>query len=485
MYDVIIIGAGVSGCAIARELSRYQVNACVLEKEEDVCCGTSKANSAIVHAGYDAMPGTLMAKLNVAGNERMELIAKELEVPFRRNGSLVVCLNEEDYSKLEELYQRGLANGVQGLRILNQDECKAMEPKLTDQVYAALYAPSAGLVCPFNLTIALAENSFANGVQYFFNTQVEQIEKQDEIFHIHTNQGDYTTRCIVNAAGVYADQIHNMVSKHSMSITPRRGEYCLLDKTAGNYVEHTIFSLPSKYGKGVLVAPTIHGNLLVGPTACDLIDKEDTETTKEGLEEVLEKANMTIKNFPTKQIITSFAGLRAHEEGHEFIIEEVKDCKGFFDVAGIESPGLASAPAIGVMVADLLKVKLGLQEKATFQATRKGILNPMELSMKERKELIAKNPAYGTIICRCETISEGEILDAIHRPLGAKSLDGVKRRVRAGMGRCQGGFCSPKVMELLARENHQSMYEITKSGGDSKLVYHPTKSKITSNEKDR
>lgn len=475
MYDVIIIGAGVSGCAIARELSRYQVNACVLEKEEDVCCGTSKANSAIVHAGYDAMPGTLMAKLNVAGNEQMELIAKELDVPFKRNGSLVVCLNEEDVSHLEDLYQRGVTNGVKGLRILSREECKEMEPNLSDEVYAALYAPTAGIVCPFLLTIAFAENSFVNGIQYFFYTQVEQIEKKDEVFHVHTNQGNYTAKCIVNAAGVSADTIHNMVSKESMRITPRRGEYCLLDKAVGNYVEHTIFSLPSKYGKGVLVAPTIHGNLLVGPTACDLMDKENTATTREGLEEVISKANMTIKDFPIKQIITSFAGLRAHEEGHEFIIEEIKDCSGFIDVAGIESPGLASAPAIGTMVAELLKVKLELKEKETFHATRKGIVYPMELNIMERKELIAKNPSYGTMICRCEHVSEGEILDAINRPLGAHSLDGIKRRVRAGSGRCQGGFCSPKVMELLAKEENKSMYEITKSGGGSKLVYRKTK----------
>ncbi len=469
-YDVIIIGAGVSGAASARELSRYKVKACVIEKEEDVCCGTSKANSAIVHAGYDAAEGSLMAKLNVRGNEMMEELSKELDFPFKRCGSLVICLNESDMPNLQALYERGVANGVKDLRIIGREEVLEMEPNVSDEVVAALYAPTAGIVCPFHMNIAFAENAYANGVEFRFNTEVQEIRKLEEGFELHTGKGIYTAKYVVNAAGVYADVFHNMVSEKKIHITPRRGDYCLLDKSAGKHVSRTIFALPGKYGKGILVTPTVHGNLLVGPTAIDVEDREGTNTTREGLDQVISKSGMSVKNIPMRQVITSFAGLRAHEDGHEFIIEEVEDAKGFIDCAGIESPGLSSAPAIGVMVADILKEKMGLEEKEDFIATRKGILNPEELTKEERIALIKENPAYGNIICRCEMITEGEIIDAIRRPLGARSLDGVKRRTRAGMGRCQSGFCSPRTMEILARECNMSMFDITKSGGDSRIV---------------
>lgn len=470
MYDVIIIGAGVSGAATARELSRYKVNACVIEKEEDVCCGTSKANSAIVHAGYDAATGSLMAKLNVRGNQMMEQLAKDLDFPFKKNGSLVVCLHEEDMPNLQALYDRGVANGVKDLRILNREELRAMEPNISDDAYAALYAPTAGIVCPFNLNIAMAENACVNGVEFKFDTEVTGLHPIEGGWAIETNQGTFETKYVVNAAGVYADKLHNMVSAKKIHITPRRGDYCLLDKTAGNLVSKTIFALPGKFGKGILVAPTVHGNLILGPTAIDIEDKEGTNTTREGLDQVITKCGMNVKNIPMRSVITSFAGLRAHEDGHEFLIGELEDAPGFIDCAGIESPGLTSSPAIGEMVAEILREKLNLEKKENFVATRKGVLDPDALSKEERIELIRKNPAYGNIICRCEMITEGEILDAIHRPLGAKSLDGVKRRTRAGMGRCQAGFCSPRTMEILARERHVSMFDITKSGGDSKIV---------------
>lgn len=469
-YDVMIIGGGVAGAASARELSRYKVKACVVEKEEDVCCGTSKANSAIVHAGYDAATGSLMAKLNVRGNQMMEELSKDLDFPFKKNGSLVICLSEEDMPNLQALYDRGVANGVKELRILNKEEVLEMEPNISDDVYAALYAPTAGIVCPFNLNIALAENANVNGVEFKFDTEVKGIRKIDGGYELITSKGVFTTQYVVNAAGVYADKIHNMVSANKIHITARRGDYCLLDKSAGNHVSKTIFALPGKKGKGVLVAPTVHGNLIVGPTAIDVEDKEGTNTTKEGIDQLIAKAGMNVKNLPMRSVITSFAGLRAHEDGHEFIIGEVEDAKGFIDCAGIESPGLTSCPAIGEMVADILSEKMGLEKKDDFIATRKGILDPDTLSKEERAALIKENPAYGNIICRCEMVTEGEILDAIHRPLGAKSLDGVKRRTRAGMGRCQAGFCSPRTMEILARENHMSMFDITKSGGDSKIV---------------
>ena len=476
MYDTVIIGAGVVGCAIARELSRFRVKACVVEREEDVCCGTSKANSAIVHAGYDAENGTLKARLNVEGNAMMEELSRELDFPFKRNGSLVTCTEAAGLPMLEMLKARGEKNGVKGLKILDRDEAAAMEPNLSDQVIAALYAPTGGIVCPFNMTIALAENAAVNGVEFRLNESVVSVRHfYDEAsdykgYQVETDKAVLYTKTVVNAAGVYSDVFHNMVSEKKIHITPRRGDYCLLDKTAGGHVKRTIFALPNEFGKGILVSPTAHGNLLLGPTAIDIEEKEGTNTTREGLDQVLTKAGQNVKNIPMRQVITSFAGLRAHEDGHEFIIEELEDAKGFIDCAGIESPGLTSSPAIGEMVAGILKEKLHLEEKENFIATRKGILDPNTLSKEERVKLIKEKPAYGNIICRCEMITEGEIIDAIHRPLGAKSLDGVKRRTRAGMGRCQAGFCSPRTMEILARELEIPMSEITKSGGKSRII---------------
>jgi glycerol-3-phosphate dehydrogenase len=469
-YDVVIIGAGVSGSAAARELSRYEIKACVLEKEEDVCCGTSKANSGIVHAGYDAPTGSLKAQMNLRGNELMEPLAKELDIPFIRNGSLVICRSREDLPRLEALYERGVSNGVKGLRILSREEVLEKERNISEDVYAALYAPTGGIVCPFELNIALAENANVNGVEFYFRTEVKDIERYEEGYRLITNQGVFETKYVVNAAGVYADQFHNMVSAQKISITARRGDYCLLDKSAGAHVKNTIFTLPGKFGKGILVAPTAHGNLILGPTAIDIQDKEGTNTTGEGLEQVMKNAGMNVKDLPMRQIITSFAGLRAHEDGDEFIIEEIFDAPGFIDCAGIESPGLTSCPAIGERIAGIIKEKMGLREKEDFISERKGILKPETLSREERAALIRENPAYGNIICRCEMITEGEIVEAIRRPLGAKSLDGVKRRTRAGMGRCQAGFCSPRTMEILAREQKTDIRKVTKSGGASYLV---------------
>ncbi len=478
MYDVVIIGAGVSGAVSARELSRYKLNVCVVEKEEDVCCGTSKANSAIVHAGYDAATGSLMAKLNVEGNQMMEELSKELDFHFKKNGSLVVCLHEEEMPGLKELYDRGVANGVKDLRIIDREELVKLEPNIADEAVAALYAPTGGIVCPFGMNIAFAENAATNGVEFKFDTEVTGFEKKENAWIVKTSQGDIETKYVVNAAGVYADKFHNMVSEDKIHITPRRGDYCLLDRSTEGFVTHTIFQLPSKFGKGVLVTPTVHGNTLVGPTAIDIEEKEGTNTTQEGIDELIKKAGTTVKGLPIRQVITSFAGLRAHEDGHEFQIGELKDAKGFIDCAGIESPGLTSAPAIGKMVAEILKGLTGAEEKPDFVATRKGILDPKTLSNEERAKLIKEKPAYGNIICRCEMITEGEIIDAINRPLGAKSLDGVKRRTRAGMGRCQSGFCSPRTIEILARERGVDPAEITKSGGNSRIIVGINKDRI-------
>ena len=351
----------------------------------------------------------------------MEQLSKELDFPFQRVGSLVICLREEDMDKLQVLYDRGVANGVPGLQILNREEVLEMEPNIVDNVYAALYAPSAGIVCPFGLNIAMAENACENGVEFKFDTKVQRLEKKDDIWEIHTNQGVFKTKYVVNAAGVYADKFHNMVSEKKIHITPRRGDYCLLDKTAGAHVSKTIFALPNEFGKGILVTPTAHGNLLLGPTAIDIEEKEGTNTTREGLDQVLTKAGQNVKDIPMRQVITSFAGLRAHEEGHEFIIEEVENAKGFIDCAGIESPGLTSSPAIGEMVAGILKEKLHLEEKENFIATRKGILDPNTLTKEERVTLIKKKPPNGNIICRNEMITEEKNNEPIHSQHRAKS----------------------------------------------------------------
>jgi glycerol-3-phosphate dehydrogenase len=469
-YDAAIIGGGVIGCAIARELARYDLSICVIEREEDVCSGTSKSNSAIVHAGYDAIPGSLKARFNVEGNHLMGELSEELDFSMVRNGSLVLCFSEDDVPALKELYEKGVKNGVPGLSILSGDEVRAMEPNVTDTVVAALYAPTGGIVCPFGLTIALAENACDNGVEFLFNTEIKDIEKTEKGYDLKSEEEIIHATYLINAAGVYADVFHNMVSEEKKHITVRKGDYCLLDKEAGTHVSHTIFQLPGKMGKGVLVTPTVHGNLLIGPTAINVEDKEGVGTTANELSDIMEKSAWGVKNIPLRQIITSFSGLRAHEDGDDFILGEVSDAAGFFDAAGIESPGLTSAPAIGVYIAGLVAEKAKASQKENFKSTRKGILDPQKLSFEDRAELIKKNPQYGTIICRCEGVSEGEIVDAITRTLGAVSLDGIKRRVRAGMGRCQAGFCAPKTMEILARETDRTLEDICKNRPGSNIV---------------
>ena len=469
-YDVVVIGGGVIGCAVARELSRFQLKTCVLERDEDVCSGTSKANSAIVHGGFDAEPGSLKARFNVEGNRMMGQLAEELDFDFKRNGSLVLCFAEEDRPALQKLYDKGIANGVEGMSIISGDEVRSLEPNVEDTVVAALQVPSGGIVCPFGLTIALAENACENGVEFRFFTEVQNIGKTEDGYVLETSKGQITAKYVVNAAGVYADKFHNMVSEKKIHITARKGDYCLLDKGAGGIVTRTIFQLPTKMGKGVLVTPTVHGNLLTGPTATDVEDKEKTATTAEDLDSLMGRASLSVKDIPFRQVITSFAGLRAHEDGDDFIIGEAEDAEGFFDAAGIESPGLSSAPAIGVYLAELIAEKAGAGKKADWNGKRKGIVRPELLSKEEQAELIRQNPSYGTIICRCEGVSEGEIVDAITRTLGAKSLDGVKRRVRQGMGRCQAGFCTPRTMEILSRELGIPMEEICKNAPGSEML---------------
>ena len=467
-FDVCVIGAGVVGCAAAMMLGRYELSVCTVERAEDVCSGTSKANSAIVHAGYDAKPGTLKARMNVRGAAMIRELSRTLDFSYRENGSLVLCFDEKDMPKLNELYERGIKNGVEGLRILTGEEVRRLEPAVSDKAVAALLAPTAGIVCPFGMTVAFAENAAENGVEFRRLTTVTGVERRGEGFTVKTDGGDITSRFIVNAAGVYSDVIHNMICENKLHITPRRGEYVLLDKQTGDLVSHTVFQLPGAYGKGVLVTPTVHGNLLVGPSAEDCGDPEDTETTAEGTASVKQRALLSVPSVPYNMTITGFAGLRAHEDGDDFIIGE--SAPGFFDAAGIESPGLTSAPAIGEYIAELIAKKADARPRENAVTERRGIPRVSELPAEERSRLIKEDPAYGVIVCRCENVSEGEIVAAIRRNPGAVSLDGVKRRVRQGMGRCQAGFCTPAAAAILSRELGITMEEVRKNIPGSELI---------------
>ena len=477
MKDVIIIGGGVVGCSVARELSRFDADILLLERGNDVSVGTSKANSGIVHGGYDAKPGTLKAKFNVAGNAMFDALARELDFPFKRNGSMVLCFDKADIGKLLELKEQGVKNGVQGLYVLEGYEAvKAMEPYVSENVVAALVVPNGGIVSPYEMTIAYAENAAANGVEFRFGSEVTAIDRIDGGLQVTCADG-FTAQAkyVVNAAGVYADVINNMISPDKMHITARKGDYELLDKTCGYMASHTLFQMPTKMGKGVLVTPTCHGNILVGPTATDVTDKDDVATTPEELASAFDRALLTMPSLNRRNIITQFGGLRAHLDTDDFVIGESAAVKGLYNVAGIESPGLSSAPAIAVHVAEEIAQKLSLGKNANFVAERKGIPHFATLSDEERQKLVAENPLYGRIVCRCETVTEGEIVEAIRRKPGAVDMDGVKRRTRQGMGRCQAGFCTPRVMEILSRELGVPMTEVTKRGGNSQFVIGRTK----------
>ncbi len=470
MYDIVIIGAGVVGCAIAREVSRFSLSTLVLEKGSDVCMGSSKANSAIVHAGFDAKPGTLKGKLNAPANTLFDKLSKELDFHFKRNGSLVLCFDEKDMGGLTELYDKGIANGVPDMKILTGDQVREMEPQVTDSVVAALYAPTGGIVCPFSMTIAFAENACTNGVKFKFNSEVTGITRISEGYRVETPSESYDTRLIINAAGLYSDKMNSFVSKKIFKITPRRGEYHLFDKYVGNIAKATLFQLPTKLGKGILVSPTVDGNLIVGPNAVNIEDKEDKSTTREGLDEIVAKALLSVRQLPMGSIITSFTGLRSVGDRDDFIIGEAEDAPGFINAAAIESPGLTSSPLIGEMVRDIVKEKLHPKMNPSFNPIRKGIRRFSDMSIDEKRAMLKEHPEYGRIVCRCESVTEGEILDAIRRPLGATNLDGIKRRTRAGAGRCQQGFCISRVMELLQSELGLSYLAITKFGGDSRIL---------------
>lgn len=451
MYDVLIVGCGVIGAATAFELSKYRLNVGILERENDVATGTTKANSAILHAGYDPIPGTLMARLNVRGSLLAKELCRKLEVPYRQCGSLVLAFSEEEVPTLEGLLDRGKQNGVPGLKLLSGEEARALEPNLSGDVVAALHAPSAAICSPWELCLALAETAVKNGAALHLETALTGLEREKDHWLVHTSRGDLRARFVVNAAGVDADTVHDLAVPHSFDIRPSRGEYFLLDKSEGDRVGHIVFQCPRKEGKGVLVAPTVHGNLIVGPNA-EPAGRHDLATTAAGLDFVGRTAHKSVPSIDLSQSIRNFSGIRAHARDREdFILEQA--APGFIDLAGICSPGLSAAPAIGEYAAELLaQAGLALNPKEQFICQRHRTCFKA-LSPADRQALVARNPAFGRVICRCETVTEGEILEAIHTStIPPRSVDAVKRRVGAGMGRCQGGFCAPRVVELLARE---------------------------------
>ncbi|GFR34831.1 NAD(P)/FAD-dependent oxidoreductase [Thermobrachium celere] len=474
MYDVAVIGAGIVGTSIARELSRYDLSVVVIEKSSDIANGSTKANSGIVHAGYDAKEGTLKAKFNVLGSEMYEGICKELDVPYKRNGSLVLAFNDDDLRHIEILYKRGLTNGVRELEIIDKNKVLSLEPNIQDDVVGALYAKTGAIVSPFELAIALAENANQNGVEFMLSTEVIKVYKEKDVFIIETSKGVVQSRYLVNAAGLFADDINDMLGGERFRIIPRRGEYCLFDKAVGGIVTRTIFQTPTNKGKGILVSPTVHGNLFVGPNAVEMDRKDDVSTTRKGLDEVLRGGSRSVKGLNPRDIITSFTGIRATPDTGDFVINI--PTKNAVNAAGIESPGLTASVAIAPYVVSLLEEQgLRLIKKENFIATRQNTKLFINMSEDEKKEVLNKNPMYGRIICRCEHITEGDIVSAIRRPLGARSVDGVKRRVRAGMGRCQGGFCMPRVVEILARELNIPLTEVKKSDEGSFILTGKTK----------
>ncbi len=473
MLDVAIIGGGVIGCATAFTLSKYHLNVALLEKENDIAVGATRANSAIIHAGYDPEPGTLMATLNVKGNAMTPKLCEDLQVAFKPVGSLVLAFSDDEMDHVKKLYDRGNLNGVPGLEIWDTAQVKAAEPHVTDAVKGALYAPSAGIICPWDFALAMAEVAAVNGVEVHLNSGVTAIEKRGDHYHIVTESGEYDARYVVNAAGVHSDTIHNLVATPTFTVTPNRGDYYLMDKSEGNMANHVLFQCPTAAGKGVLVSPTVDGNLIIGPSAIACDNSEKVGTTAPSLDSVRTAAAITMPGLNYRQNIRTFAGMRANTDRDDFIIEEA--APRFIDLAGIKSPGLSSAAAIGEYCLELLE-KSGLEatEKANAVTTRQKV-KFRHLTAQQKAEAIKENPLYGRVICRCETITEGEIVDALHSPIPPTTVDGIKRRCGAGMGRCQGGFCGPRVVEIIARERGISPMDVKKDVADSHILVSRTK----------
>ena len=475
MFDVTIIGCGVIGASVAYSLSKYDLKVLVLERENDVAMGTTKANSAIVHAGYDPEPGTLMAKLNVRGSEMMEDLCKELSVKYNRIGSFVLAFDEENLAHLQKLYNNGVENGVPGMKMLSAEETHAMEPNLAENVCGALYAPSAAVIDPWGLCIAEAEVAVRNGVELKLNSAVTGMENKGDHVVLHTASGDYETRYIVNCAGGWSHEMSAMLGAQEWESYPSRGEYYLLDKSSGDIVNHVIFQCPSAVGKGVLVSPTVHGNLIVGPNAQNVAEPGDKATTLAGLDEVALVSRKSVPGVDLRQSIRNFAGVRANTSEVDFIIRPSANCERMLHVAGIKSPGLSAAPAIGEYAVELLgEMGVELTAKEGWDGKREQI-RFKELSIEEKAAVIAKDPRYGRVICRCETITEGEIVAAIHSPIVPCSVDAIKRRAGAGMGRCQGGFCGPRVLDILSRELGCDPMQIPQDGAGTELLTGVTK----------
>jgi glycerol-3-phosphate dehydrogenase len=461
MFDVAVIGAGVVGSAIARELSKYNLRLCLIEKEEDVTAGASKANSGIVHGGYAAKHGTLKGELCIKGNQMYEQLNKELNFGFRRTGALVIGFNNEDEIKIKELYGNGLKNGCDDLEIIYKDRIREIEPHINGEVEFALYAKSVGVTSPYELTIALAENAVSNGVELKLETEVLSIDKREDCFIINTDKGYIESRYIVNAAGLYSDKVSNMVGEDNFKILPRRGQYILLGKDQGHLVNTVVFQVPTEKGKGILVTTTYHGNFMIGPNAEEVGDKDDVATTMESLEVVIETARKSIRNFDIRRALTTFSGVRAVSSTGDFILEESK-VKGFINAAGIDSPGLTSAPAIAVKVTEILKASgLDLIDNPRFNPYRKPLIIPKDKSFDGK---VDHEDPEKNIICRCEKVTEAEIVEAMRRGIPVKSIDAVKRRVRAGMGNCQGSFCRSRVAAIIARELGITIEEVSVRG---------------------
>lgn len=473
MYDVAIIGSGITGSACAYFLSKYRLKIAIIEKNNDVCCGTTKANSAIIHAGYDPHPETLMAKLNVKGSAMAKEICAKLDVPYNQIGSLVVAFSEEETKTVEELFERGNANGVPDLKILNREELKEAEPMISDEALCALYAPSAAIVNPWEYGLAMAETAVRNGAEVLLESEVTSIKKENGVFKITAGEKEIEAKYVINAAGVNCDDVHNMIAPPKFKVIPSAGEYYLLDKSEGKRARHVIFQCPNKDGKGVLVSPTVHGNLIVGPNA-DARDKDDTSTKTRCLDFVREKAVKSVPSINFRENIRNFTGVRAATDIDDFIIEFA--CEGFLDLAGIKSPGLSAAPAIAELAVKMLgESGLVLEEKESFTDERTH-LRFKHLSDEEKNNAVKKNSAYGRVICRCETITEGEIIDALNSPIPPVSLDGIKRRAGTGMGRCQGGFCGPKVLEIMAKYKNEPFEAVLQDNTGSVILTGKTKS---------
>ncbi|WP_447411099.1 FAD-dependent oxidoreductase [Clostridium perfringens] len=468
MRDIIVIGAGVVGCSIARELSKYNLDVLVVEKNSDVSEGISKGNSGIVHAGYNEKIGTLKAKLNIEGNKIFDDLSRDLQFPFKRNGAFILAFSDEDMNILESLKENGEKLGVEGLEILTREEALNIEPNLNKEIVGVLNVKTSGIVSPYEMTIALAENAAENGVEFKLNSKVTNIEKISEGYKVTLNNREVVNgKIIINASGLEGAFLNNLVSMSKREINPVKGEYCLFDKVAGAMINKTLFQVPNKLSKGVLVTPTAEGNLLVGPNA---VEGKTLETSREGIDEILDKSKKSLEELPVARILNTFSGIRPKTKEGDFIIEEVEDAKNFINVIGIDSPGLTAAPAIGVYVVNMIKERLDLVEKKNFKKTREKIVRFAELSLEEKNKLIKEKPAYGHMVCKCEFVTEGEIVEAIHRPIKALTVDAIKRRTRASMGGCQGIGCTLPISKILSRELGIDISDINKNSEGSPVI---------------